>query len=428
MRASRGVALAEVAALALMCAMIATPAASESIWEQERLSGDWGGLRGSLAERGVTLELVDTSDVMAVVSGGVDRGSEYLTDLDLMLTLETEPLLGWKGGTVFLYGIGLMSSGSPSENAGDTQTLDNIDAPEEWRLYEAWIQQELLDGRMSLLAGLYDVAGEFDVVESASLFLNSSFGTGKDLSQSGRNGPSIFPVTSLGVRLEARPIPEAYLRLAVLDGVPGDPDDSRSGKGYLSLRSDDGLFAIAELGGVTGGAAEGDTPDTKLACGGWYYSAKSDRTRGFEDDGDPRQRRGNFGVYLLGERQIYREPGAPERGLSLLARVGYADPGLNEVGAYVGGGAVYTGLFRERPEDRLGLGVAAAFAGHEFERASEADGSAVKDAEVAIELRHRMQLAPWLSVQPDLQYIVNPGFDAHLDDALVLGARAELAF
>ena len=192
MRASRGVALAEVAALALMCAMIATPAASESIWEQERLSGDWGGLRGSLAERGVTLELVDTSDVMAVVSGGVDRGSEYLTDLDLMLTLETEPLLGWKGGTVFLYGIGLMSSGSPSENAGDTQTLDNIDAPEEWRLYEAWIQQELLDGRMSLLAGLYDVAGEFDVVESASLFLNSSFGTGKDLSQSGRNGPSIF--------------------------------------------------------------------------------------------------------------------------------------------------------------------------------------------------------------------------------------------
>ncbi len=429
MRASRGASLARVAALALAWGVLgAAPAASEDIWAQQRLGGDWGGLRGSLADRGVAVELVGTSDVMGVISGGIEHDTEYLSDVDLMLTFETEPLLGWKGGTIFVYGLGLLNTGSPSENAGDTQTLDNIDAPEEWKLYEAWIQQELLDGRMTLLAGLYDVAGEFDVMESASLFLNSSFGTGKDMSQSGRNGPSIFPSTSLGLRLDARPAPDSYVRIAVLDGVPGDPDDSRAGKGYFSLRSDDGVFCIGELGFLGGDAAAIEAPYTKVGLGGWYYSAKRDEIRGVDSEGHPRQSRGNYGVYLLAEGAVYREPQSPGRGLSAFARLGFADAERNEVAYYAGVGAVYTGLFRERPEDRLGLGVAAAFAGHEFERASEADGSAVKGAEVAIELSYRMQLTPWLSFQPDLQYVIHPGFDDHVDDALVLGARGELAF
>jgi len=265
-------------------------------------------------------------------------------------------------------------------------------------------------------------------MESASLFLNSSFGTGKDLSQSGRNGPSIFPSTSLGLRLDVRPAPEVYARIAVLDGVPGDPDDSRAGKGHFSLRSDDGVFCIGELGLLGGGGAAGDAPYTKVGLGGWYYSAKGDEIRGVDSDGNPRRQRGNYGAYLLAERAVYREPQSPGRGLSAFARLGLANAEQNEVAYYAGVGAVYTGLFRERPEDQLGLGVAAAFAGHDFERAREAEGASVKHAEVALELSYRMQLTPWLSFQPDLQYVIDPGFDDHVDDALVLGARAELSF
>jgi len=129
MRARRGDSLAQVVALALACATLgAASAASENIWKQESLGGDWGGLRGTLADQGVSVELVGTSDVMGVVAGGIEHDTEYLSDVDLMLTFETEPLLGWKGGTIFVYGLGLLNTGSPSENAGDTQTLDNIDA------------------------------------------------------------------------------------------------------------------------------------------------------------------------------------------------------------------------------------------------------------------------------------------------------------
>jgi porin len=33
----------------------------------------------------------------------------------------------------------------------------------------------------------------------------------------------------------------------------------------------------------------------------------------------------------------------------------------------------------------------------------------------------------WLTLQPDLQYIVNPGLEPALRDAMVLGLRFELA-
>jgi hypothetical protein len=49
---------------------------------------------------------------------------------------------------------------------------------------------------------------------SASLFLNSSFGIGPEFSQSGLEGPSIFPNTSVGARFAIKPIEEIVLRTA----------------------------------------------------------------------------------------------------------------------------------------------------------------------------------------------------------------------
>lgn len=134
----------------------AAAATSESLWTRKTLTGSWGGLRDAMAERGVSFGLRYTGDVWGVVSGGLHHRADYVSDWDLTLTVETEPLLGWRGGKIFVYGVGLWDTGSPSDNAGDIQILDNIDAPNQWRLYEAWLEQQMLGGRLSLRAGLYD--------------------------------------------------------------------------------------------------------------------------------------------------------------------------------------------------------------------------------------------------------------------------------
>jgi porin len=64
--------------------------------------------------------------------------------------------------------------------------------------------------------------------------------------------------------------------------------------------------------------------------------------------------------------------------------------------------------------------VAAAFAGEPLR-----DRGASR-AETNIELTYSVQVTPWLRLQPDIQYIFNPGLDEGLDNALVIGLRIEL--
>jgi hypothetical protein len=74
--------------------------------------------------------------------------------------------------------------------------------------------------------------------QSAGLFLNSSFGIGPEFSQSGLEGPSIFPNTSIEGRFAVKPIEGIVLRPAVLGGVPVDqPNGSRQ-----VFAKDDGLI------------------------------------------------------------------------------------------------------------------------------------------------------------------------------------------
>jgi hypothetical protein len=89
---------------------------------------------------------------------------------------------------------------SLSQNLGDIQTADNLEAPPVTRLFEAWISRQWgRDNRsLTLRAGLIDLNSQFDSVDPASLMINSSHGIGPDLSRSGQNGPSIYPVSALG--------------------------------------------------------------------------------------------------------------------------------------------------------------------------------------------------------------------------------------
>ena len=281
---------------------------------------------------------------------------------------------------------------------------------------------------MSLLAGLYDVAGEFDVIESAAVFLNSSFGTGKDLSQSGGNGPSIFPSTSAGVRIDAQPVENAYARIAVLDGVPGDSDDSDTAPDFFDFDDDEGVLCVAEAGYLAGEGGErrsrtprsvsaaGTTPPISTASAASIWTAIR------------RSRDGNYGVYLLGERAVYREPQAPERGLAAFARVGFADSDVDPVGYYAGG---------RWPTPDCCEAVRTTSSGWASPRRSPDTSSRTRAKRRASmrtkpKWRSNSPIAhssrPGSPSNPTCSTSSNPSFDPSVDDALALGARFEVAF
>jgi porin len=49
-------------------------------------------------------------------------------------------------------------------------------------------------------------------------------------------------------------------------------------------------------------------------------------------------------------------------------------------------------------------------------------------AEMVIEFTYQAQITPWLTIQPDLQYVINPGGANDLNNALVVGGRAAFTF
>jgi porin len=374
--------------------------------------------------------LTYTGEVVAVPAGGLDPGLRYLDNVDVTATVRSDSLIGWSGLTAHLYGLG-NQGGTPSTLVGDAQVTSNIEAPLAWRLYEAWLQQTW-GTRASVLVGLYDLNAEFDVNRTGSLFLNSAHGIGTAFGLSGRNGPSIFPVTSLAARLRVRVARRGYVQAAVMDGVPGDPSDP--GGTVVRFGDDDGVLVASEAGVYLGSAAPSRTAlvdrtvdvstPVKLAIGGWAYTTPLRPWPEVNRPGVvPVATRGSAGAYLLAEGRLRREPDTDEQGLSGFVRLGWANDRYNRFSRYVGAGLVYTGPFPGRNADRVGLAVASAFNGDAYQAVQRRGGRPVTAAETNVEATYAAPVTPWLTLIGDVQYVINPNTDPSIPDALLGGIR-----
>lgn len=402
-----------------------SPAEEEpaGIFERPTLTGDWGGLRTKLEEQGIQLGLSTYNDVQSVVSGGLARRTYTPGLVEPTLTLDLERLFGWQKTLVFFRGLGMYGRDT-AEGVGSLDAPTNLgNAVGTVRLFEGWIEPTFFDDMLSIRAGMYAVDTEFDVKETAAVLMNGGFGTGVDLSQSGRNGPCIYSTSCLGVRVGFHPTPNWYAQVAVVDGVAGNPNDPYGT--HVILSRDQGILTLGEVG-YQRGVDEGGF--IHAAVGMWYYTRPFDNVLQVDADGNPVQTYSKPGIYALLEGALYTEPGKPTQGLSAFVRVGMADQNVNQIQYYAAGGFAYTGLFPGRDEDVAALGVSVPINGSRYKTAQELAGVEVKDLEAAIEATYWVPVLPWLSMQVDAQYIVNPGTDPTIDNALVLGMRTRIVF
>jgi len=341
-----------------------------------------------------------TTDIMGVAAGGERRRVRWMGRLDLDLDSGTD-LFGVEGAHAHADIFLLHGGGFSARDAGDAQVVSNIDAPYAIRPFEAWVEAPL-GGGVRAKAGLIDLNSEFDVQSVGALFLNSSFGIAPDYSQSGLNGPSIFPVTSPGliVTLER---PRWTVRTAIFDAVSGDPNHPHRalpgpfGRGGALLSSE------GEVKVGSGG---------ELQLGAWFYTDRFARL-----DGIGRGR--SAGGYVQYEQRL---AGDEKTGaLRGWLRAGVATAAVNEIGLYVGGGFSWG-----TDERSYGIAVAHARLGDPAQRAFALGLVPHRRAETTVELTATRRLTDWLMVQPDVQYVRHPSWGA-APDALVLGLRLHFA-
>lgn len=394
--------------MAAVLAVLSAPAfAADEAPYADRLLGNLGGMRDTLDSNGIDLNLIYNGTAWAV-DGGANDGTVYEQLAEVRANVDGEKAFGIKGNSASVSFQSTLG-GHPNNHVGSVEAIDNLEAnPNAVRLYEAYIQQTLLNDRLTALVGVRDLNVDFVWTDMTANFIKPTFQIGQDIAQSGQNSPSIFPFTGLAATLKYTPTANTYVAGGVFDGVPQDQDHPRSMR--FDLSRDDGALLIGEAGYV---AHEGMT---KIAVGGWTYTTTT-------TDLDGTGKHHTNGAYVLTSYQFYNDETAGHS-VGAFARFGIADDNTMQTDWSYQAGLVGNGWVPNRPEGEIGIGITQAHNSDAYRTAN----APTDESEHGFEVYYRDQLTPAIAIQPDLQYVVNPGTDTVTDDAVVAGIRLNVNF
>jgi porin len=100
----------------------------------------------------------------------------------------------------------------------------------------------------------------------------------------------------------------------------------------------------------------------------------------------------------------------------------------NFIGFYFDTGLTYKGLIPSRDNDTIGIAFDYAQLSGGAQQAAIVSGSVGVGAEMVLEVTYQAQITKWLSMQPDVQFVINPGGNQDLKNALVIGLRTAITF
>ncbi|HEX3860887.1 MAG TPA: carbohydrate porin [Stellaceae bacterium] len=385
--------------------------------------GDIGGLRPKLAAYGLTPALVETDEILGNVSGGVRRGMIFEGLTDISLALDLRPQLHWRGN-FFVRAYQIHGKGLSADNIDNLNTISGNEATATTRLFELWYEQRVSDW-LRIRIGEQSAGAEFLLSTVAKSFVNGAFGwptlAAADLPAGGPN----YPLATPGLRFRVDASDALTFFAGVFNGNsagPGPGDPQQRDPSGTAFRVNDGAFAIYEFRYNPGNLATNAT----YKFGGWYNSERFADLRLDTNEmslaspatsGVPRQHTGNFSFYAIIDQPLFGGS-VGDHGWAMFGRIMGAPGDRNLVDTYADGGLTYKNgdpNWFGQTGDTVGMAVAYARIGGAA-RALAADTASFgtqpyphRTSETVFELTYQIGLIPGWQVQPDLQYVLNPG-------------------
>jgi porin len=436
----------------------------DSWWHGDYGTGDWFGARTKLEEEGIAISGGYTAEVWGNTTGGLKRGAVYTGLLDFGATADLEKLVGWQGATVSTTWLWLSGRDASEDLVGNFLTISNIAGFNTLRMLELWFQQDFFPRgedkppSLSVRVGQITADSEFVISDWGALFTNGTFGWPAFLYTNIPEGGPGYPMGTLGVRVAVSPWQWLTVQSAVFQGNVFAQDVNRHGFRW-DLSAEEGYFWINEVQARWSRGLPG-----QAKFGAWFHTA--DFTDPFFDEdgvpladedssGNPKTHRWNYGFYWILDQMLYREPetlpAASEtskdgksavssksseeavdkpstQGLGWFGRIAFEPQNRNFVGFYFDTGLVYTGPIPTRDDDQVGVGFCYAQLTNGARETLELEGSRGVGAEMVLEFTYKAAITSWLYIQPDAQFIINPGATQDLKNAFVIGGRVSVNF
>jgi porin len=343
--------------------------------------------------------------------GGVKPGGWAGEELfTTEVALDLEKLCGWSGGRA--AADVLQHNGSPAGKlTGDVMGFDGLDGGPPLRrteLYQLWFLQTLCDGRLAIRIGKLVPTFQFtNIARATSLIATPVFAMPTML------GRVVgYPDSAWGVTVQALPTEHCYGAFGFYDGRLGG---SGTPTGLVGPQFNGQYFYIGEVG-TTYALGGANKLEGKAGIGVWY---QTQAIRQF----DGPAHHGEAGFYVIARQQLWNaNPGKDNRGVAAFFQFGRADPSVQLVQTYLGGGLTWVGPLRCRPQDSAGIGMF-------WADLTNAPGAGnLRANETTVQCYYQAILSKNWFVEPVLSYINDPARNRNLANPLALTLRLGLVF
>jgi porin len=428
---------------------------SKEWWEQgDAFTGDWWGMRNMLEDEGVDFSVTYTNNIAGNVVGGRQRSATYTDNLGFGVEFNFEKLIGWKGATLTVSALNRAGQSLSQIAIGNQFTVQQVYGTQTAAYYALAFEQTLLDDKVAIKLGRFAAGDDFASSPIYWLYMNNGI-DGNPQALPVNTGFSSYPGASWGARLRVDPTPEFNAMAGIYQ------TSTRFGnRGYHGfdwrMESNDGVIMIGQIGWTPEffkrAVPTAEKSDGKaVADGKTVHDAKEQKSfkEPVEMKGLPghywfgayyspwqyaqfgtTERAGNsYGFYWHADQMIYQESPGSAQGLTIWSAVVLSpQQNIAKLPFEVNGGLVYQGLIPGRDNDETVFGVVYGQFSDDYAAATKAAGGGDPQYELVFEWGHRVQLSKFSYLQPNIQYVINPGGAHNIPNALVLGAQCSVTF
>lgn len=409
------------------------------------LFGDMLGLRPRLEKEGLNFNLGYLSQTATNLSGGAntDRQLAYIDQFSLTFTQNLEQQTGIPDAVI----EGNIVNRNHNQNLATSRLQEKSVAMTDLA-QESWGGQSITrlgwltagrsfnDRQLFWRVGLMNKVQVFDQAIPCDFQILSLCGGKSAYSLIWNN----WNVHTWGTSVAWKATPEMTVKMAVMEQNPQAA--SRAHAWSVSTQHSKGVIlpvevewktAVRQMPGIYNlGISWTNAHQTHLARGASSYWGASD-PQGYA------KTHNSFYLWAAGNQQITQHHNDPHRGLSVSGSLGVGDKRTLRLPLVGSVSARYRGLFDARPNDWIGFGVSYMKVGHWANKDQQQKQAMANDQGLEgywptgnhaanFELYYRLQVTPWMQLQPDIQYWHNPGGISETRDAWVMGLKTTVTF
>ena len=381
----------------------------------DTLTGDWGGTRTRLEAQGIDVFANYNAIVSANVGGGKEDANAYAGDLYAGLTLDLGKLWGADGWIFSLSGINRHGESIDPEVGGIYSVMQLVGG-QTWFLYNVSLEKSWDEGRHALKFGRITATDDFAGSPFYGYYLSNSI-DGQIRAVLFDGVMTSYPFAVWGARYKYAPTDGFRAKIGVYQLTERMWDPDLHGTDF-AFRDEDGVSVMVQL-----------EWDWRLGTKPGHFGLGLNNVYFEMPDFNADTTTDSFiRYYAQLDQQVTQEREGSDEGLYLFGTLAYTnqqEPAL--VPFQTSFGAQYLGPFEGRGQDRLIFGTTYGQLSDDYADEQEALGKGRPDYEWIFELGYRIQLTKYAYVQPDIQYIVQPGGTGEIPDATVIGMQFGLS-